>query len=109
MRNARHALLGALLLVSCASASSSSPHNPTPHPHDVVLTAGHTYEKNPAVTLAREYWLIIAAADGTRFMVPRPDGDPRIAEECRSRGPLSPSFESAISARAPRPKRRSRA
>jgi hypothetical protein len=47
------------------------------------------------VKLAREYWIIGVAKDGTRFMLPRPDADPRIVEECRSKGPLAPLFENA--------------
>lgn len=89
-------LLG--LLASCTSktgdtgaAEPASPHPPEYAP----LTDGQTLEKNPDLKRAREYWIIVVAKDGTRFMLPRADGDPRIVEECRSKGPLAPLFEGA--------------
>jgi hypothetical protein len=85
------------LLAACASKTgadaAATPANP--HPSDYTFVEGQTYEQNPEVKLAREYWIIGVAKDGTRFMLPRPDGDRRIAEECRTRGPLAPLFEGA--------------
>jgi hypothetical protein len=80
-------LLGCL--VACADAQDH------PHAGDVVLTDGQAYEKNVEVKLAREYWIIIRSEDGTRAMVPRPDGNEQIVAECTSRGPLEPLFRGA--------------
>lgn len=93
----RVTMLLAGLLASCASKTGAdgAATPATPHPSDYVFVDGQTYEKNPEVKLAREYWIIGVARDGTRFMLPRPDGDRRIVEECRSKGPLAPLFEGA--------------
>lgn len=66
-----------------------------PHSTNFVLGDDDTYVKNPSVTLAREYWIIVRAENGTHAMLPRPDGDPRIVEECTTKGPLASLFESA--------------
>jgi len=97
LATSRVTMLLAVLLASCASKTGADgPATPaTPHPRDFAFTDGQTYEKNPDVKLAREYWIIGVARDGTRFMLPRPDGDRRIVEECRSKGPLAPLFEGA--------------
>jgi hypothetical protein len=58
-------------------------------------SGGGTYEKNPEVTLAREYWAITVLPDGTRGLNPRPDGDPDVREECRAGGPLAEMFRRA--------------
>jgi len=88
----------AVAVASCTSGSKTSDPAATatsPHPHDFGFGDDQTYERNPDVKLAREYWIIGVARDGTRFMLPRPDGDPRIVEECRNRGPLASLFENA--------------
>jgi hypothetical protein len=93
----RLALLLGALLAACAgkSAADGAAAPVSPHPADFVLVDGQTYEKNPDVKLAREYWIIGVAKDGTRFMLPRPDGDRRIVEECSKKGPLAALFEGA--------------
>ncbi len=87
-------LLAALLATGAALAGCVQTAT-NPHPHDFVLEEGQRYEKNPDVTLAREYWIIVVARDDTRFMLPRPDGDPRIVEECRTKSPLAAVFDGA--------------
>lgn len=89
-------LLGILLAACVSKTGADGPRaSASPHPHDYAFIDGQTYEKNPDVKLAREYWIIGVAKDGTRFMLPRPDGDRRIVEECRTKGPLAPLFEDA--------------
>jgi hypothetical protein len=103
---ARTATALSLVVASCTgsgtSTSTSTSTNEggagngqavSPHAPDFVLGDGQTYQKNPDVKLAREYWLVIAAEGGTYFMVPRPDGDARIAEECRTKGSLALFFQ----------------
>lgn len=88
----------ALATVACGASSSSSGSSPGPnHPHsrNFVLTEGQTYVKNPDVKLRREYWIIVRSTDGTSAMLPRPDGDPRIVEECTTNGPLASLFANA--------------
>lgn len=80
---------GLAALAGCASTPWS------PHPHDFVLEEGSRYEKNPDVTLKREYWIVVEQADGTHAMLPRPDGDRRIVEECTSGSALARLFEGA--------------
>ncbi|MBX3187611.1 MAG: hypothetical protein KF819_11375 [Labilithrix sp.] len=80
--------VAALTLAACGSTAKVS----SPHPHDFVLTDGSTYEKNPDVKLAREYWIVIKTPDGKHAMLPRPDGDRRIVEECKAKGTLAPLF-----------------
>lgn len=82
-----------LAIGGVSGCAASTPWNP--HPHDFVLTEGSRYEKNPDVALTREYWIIIEQEDGTRAMLPRPDGDPRIVEECKTGSALAKVFEEA--------------
>ena len=88
--------LGALFLLSACNASSSTTTPPT-HPHwrEYALQDGQTYVKNPDVKLRREYWIVVRGPDGKHFMLPRPDGDRRIVEECTSNGPLAETFANA--------------
>lgn len=78
-------------LVACAGRGNAD----HPHASEYALGDGDTYEKNPDVTLAREYWIVIRLSNGAYAMLPRPDGDPRIVEECTSKGPLAATFENA--------------
>lgn len=81
------------LLAACAS-EEEPPRSP--HPYDHVLTEGQRHVPNPDVTLRREYWLVVQdERRGTFAMAPRPDGDPRIAAECATKGPLAAMFEGA--------------
>jgi len=89
MRSLLLAALPALLLSACAASSA------TPHPHDVTLEDGQRYEKNPEVKLAREYWIVVADARETYFMLPRPDGDPRLVAECARGGELGALLSNA--------------
>jgi hypothetical protein len=66
-----------------------------PHATNFALTDGSQYEKNPNVKLAREYWIIVADPNGTRAMLPRPDGDPRVVAECVANGPLASTLRNA--------------
>lgn len=86
-----------LSLPACGPSGSGSAAPPPDYPHsrNFVLTEGQTYVKNPDVALKREYWIIARSTDGTSFMLPRPDGDPRIVQECRSNGPLASIFANA--------------
>lgn len=91
--SARRSVLVVGFAISALSGCASTPWNP--HPHDFVLTEGSHYEKNPDVTLKREYWIIIEQEDGTHAMLPRPDGDPRIVEECETASALAEMFAGA--------------
>jgi hypothetical protein len=66
-----------------------------PHAREYTLEEGQTYVKNPDVKLRREYWIVVRAKDGKHFMLPRPDGDPRIVQECTTNGPLAEMFANA--------------
>lgn len=82
-------LLLSAVLSGCAQVASH------PHATDFVLTDGYTYEKNPNVKLSREYWIIVADPNGSRAMLPRPDGDPRVVAECAANGPLAATLRGA--------------
>lgn len=84
----------AFVLFACNDVGTSRKAD-YPHASNYVLTNGQTYVKNPDVKLRREYWIIGRATDGTHFMLPRPDGDPRIVEECTTNGPLASLFANA--------------
>lgn len=89
---------GAVLLAMLTSASvgcASPPKAGYPHASNYSLGDDYTYEKNPDVKLRREYWIVIRANKGSYAMLPRPDGNPWIVEECTTKGPLAPLFESA--------------
>jgi hypothetical protein len=85
----RLALIAALFLPILPGCSNN------PHPHDIVLGAENHYEKNPNVTLAREYWIIITTTGGNYALFPRPDGDPSIVAECERGTPLAALFRNA--------------
>jgi hypothetical protein len=84
----------ALAIAACDPAGSSR-NTEYPHSSNYVLTDGQTYVKNPDVKLKREYWIIARLEDGNHAMLPRPDGDPRIVEECATKGPLASMFQNA--------------
>ncbi|CAN5694445.1 hypothetical protein BH11MYX4_BH11MYX4_34610 [soil metagenome] len=93
-RLARGAILLSMLtcgVVGCTSARKAD----YPHAQEYSLGSEYTYERNPDVKLLREYWIVIRADSGSYAMLPRPDGDPRIAEECATKGPLASLFENA--------------
>ena len=83
------ALAPFMMLAACAPVAVS------PHPHDVALEDGQRYEKNVDVTLKREYWIVISDPSERFFMVPRPDGDPRVVAECARGGELAALFANA--------------
>ncbi|MFO0639931.1 MAG: hypothetical protein U0183_12015 [Polyangiaceae bacterium] len=79
-----------------AAALGGCAHEPShPHATNFALTDGYTYEKNPNVKLSREYWIIVADPKGSRAMLPRPDGDPRVVAECVANGPLASTLRDA--------------
>ncbi len=81
---------------SGGASSGGGAQSPSPHPHDFALTDGWRYEKNGEVKLPREYWIIIVDKDGVnRAMLPRPDGDARIVEECGRDSELAKLFRDA--------------
>lgn len=82
-------LLLSAVLSGCAQEASH------PHATNFTLTDGYTYEKNPNVKLSREYWIIVADPNGSRAMLPRPDGDPRVVAECVANGPLAATLRGA--------------
>ena len=90
----RSLFAGPLLAVTLGLAACA-PRAAGPHPQDFVLEEGQQYEKNADVALQREYWIVVSAEDGTRFMLPRPDGDPRVVAECGRGTPLAATFQNA--------------
>ena len=78
-----------------AFVGGCAPEARHPHATNFALTDGYTYEKNPNVKLAREYWIIVADPNGSRAMLPRPDGDPRVVAECVANGPLAATLRNA--------------
>jgi hypothetical protein len=62
----------------CAAAS----HPESPKPLDLVLEEGSAYVPNSAVTLPREYWVVIRSPAGAAYMFPRPDGRPELTAAC---------------------------
>lgn len=78
---------------SLAACRDDEPDHP--HAANFVLGDGDRYQKNPDVVTAREYWIVIRSEGGSYAMLPRPDGDPRIAEECTTGGPLASLFDGA--------------
>lgn len=88
----RGALALGLALPTLGACVAATTH---PHATNFHLGDGDVYEKNPEVTLLREYWIIVRTKAGTRYMLPRPDGDRRITEECASNGALAPLFAGA--------------
>ena len=51
--------------------------------------------EEPNVKLAREYWIVIVDPNGSRAMLPRPDGDERVVAECLANGPLASTLRNA--------------
>ena len=49
-----------------------------------ALDDGHVVVKNAKVDLARTYWSVVRAADGSHFLLPRPDGAAPLARECEA-------------------------
>lgn len=92
-----HLATGAVLLAILSCGIGGCTKAPAEHPHASNYSLGddHTYEKNPNVQLTREYWIVIRSESGQYAMLPRPDGDPRIVEECTTKGPLAALFENA--------------
>ena len=82
-------------MLTCGAAGCTNPKPDHPHAQNFVLGDDDTYVKNPDVKLSREYWIVVRSENGSHAMLPRPDGDPRIVEECTTKGPLAPLFESA--------------
>ena len=82
-------LLFSAVLVGCGPQASH------PHATNFALTDGSRYEKNPNVKLAREYWIVIVDPNGSRAMLPRPDGDERVVAECVANGPLASTLRNA--------------
>jgi hypothetical protein len=87
------ALFASVLLAAVLGGCAQEARHP--HATNFALTDGYTYEKNPNVKLAREYWIIIADPNGSRAMLPRPDGDPRVVAECVANGPLAATLRTA--------------
>lgn len=52
-----------------------------------MLGDGDRYKRNPDVKLSREYWIVVRDQGGSYELLPRPDGDPCIVEECTTKGP----------------------
>lgn len=71
---------GTFALGAQGCAATSRP--PSPKPLDLVLEEGSAYVPNGAVTLPREYWVVIRSASGSASMFPRPDGRPELAQAC---------------------------
>lgn len=88
---------GAVLLAMLTGGSVGCSRPRADHPHATNYSLGddYSYEKNPDVKLRREYWIVVRADDGSYAMLPRPDGSPWIVEECTTKGPLAPLFETA--------------
>lgn len=89
----RRACFAPLLLTVVLGACGQQPSHP--HATNFALTDGYRYEKNPNVKLAREYWIVIVDTNGSRAMLPRPDGDERVVAECLANGPLAPTLRGA--------------
>ena len=86
-----------LALLTCGAVGCTSARKADyPHAQEYSIGDEYTYERNPDVKLLREYWIIIRADSGSYAMLPRPDGDPRIAGECATKGPLASLFENAL-------------
>ncbi len=73
-------------------ALSSRPTSPKPL--DLVLDEGSAYVPNRAVTLPREYWVVIRSAGGPAYMFPRPDGRPELAAACAESGTFADDLRS---------------
>lgn len=69
-------VIGLACLVSCDDEPSGIPDEDSWR--NWAAHGSVVYEKNPEVTLAREYWATFVNGDGTRGMYPRPDGDTEI-------------------------------
>lgn len=92
-RIARGASFLVLAVGSLAACLDDEPDHP--HSENFVLGDGDSYQKNPDVVTAREYWIVTRSEGGSYAMLPRPDGDPRIVEECTTGGPLASLFDGA--------------
>lgn len=84
------------LLAACQSAPAArSPETPAPSPvaspkaPDLTLEPGSSYVKNPALTLPREYWVVVREVSGSHFLFPRPDGAEALQKECTTGSPLA--------------------
>jgi hypothetical protein len=88
----RHAPKFILALAICTQACAASAPVESPKPFDFGVQDGYTFEKNRDVGLAREYWTILRGPNEAYALYPRPDGAPRIAEECAKDTDLSKRF-----------------
>ncbi len=71
---------GTFALGAQGCAASSPPQSPKPL--DLSLDEGSAYVPNGAITLPREYWVVIRSASGSASMFPRPDGRPELSAAC---------------------------
>lgn len=65
-----------------AQGCAATSHPQSPKPLDLVLEEGSAYVPNSAVTLPREYWVVIRSPAGAAYMFPRPDGRPELTAAC---------------------------
>lgn len=74
--------LAALTFAIGAQGCATTSHPQSPKPLDLVLEEGSAYVPNSAVTLPREYWVVIRSPAGAAYMFPRPDGRPELTAAC---------------------------
>lgn len=79
-----------LLVAGCAPTSAAPAASPKADlGPGFALGAGDEIVANDKLTLARTYWSVVRAQDGSHFLLPRPDGAAPLARECEAGTPFA--------------------